>query len=371
MQIPLVDLQAQYHAIRGAIDEAIAAVIKDSAFIGGPYVERFEAAFASFCGTRHAVGVSSGTDALRLALIACGVRPGDEVITVPNTFIATTEAISMAGAGIRFVDVDRDSLNMDPELLEPAISPRTRAIIPVHLYGRPAAMDPILAIARHHGIKVIADAAQAHGAYYRGQKIGKLGDAVCFSFYPGKNLGAYGDAGAVVTDDQEIRNTISMLRDHGRKRKYEHELEGFNCRMDGLQGAILSAKLPYLEEWTRTRVAHAARYNQLLRNIQGVKIPSTSEESVAVFHLYVIQVDPRSAIQSHLKKTGIATGVHYPIPLHRQPAYSYLKQSQGSFPVTEELAERILSLPLYPELTSEQIETVAAEIERAIAHAHS
>jgi dTDP-4-amino-4,6-dideoxygalactose transaminase len=366
MNTPLVDLQAQYQSIRADIDAAIARVIRDTAFIGGPYLKAFEESFAEYCGTKYAIGVSNGTDALRLALLACGVGPGDEVITVPNTFIATTEAVSMIGARVRFVDVDSRTFNMDAALLESAITPRTRAIIPVHLYGQPCDMDPILEIAQRRGLEVIGDAAQAHGALYHGRKIGTLGHAATFSFYPGKNLGAYGDAGAVVTNDPAVAKKVAILRDHGRTKKYEHDLEGFNCRMDGLQAAILSAKLPYLEDWTEKRRRHAYRYNQLLADVPGIRTPQELEDVRAVYHLYVVHVEDRNELQTYLKESGVATGVHYPIPLHRQPAYSYLGLPEGSYPVAEAQAHQILSLPMFPELTEEQIEHVTAAIQPAM-----
>lgn len=366
MKIPFVDLSAQYSSIKHEIDEAISGVIRDTAFIGGAYLKAFEKDFAAYCGTRYAVGVSSGTDALRLALLACGVEPGDEVITVPNTFIATTEAISMIGAKVRFVDVEAGSFNMDPDLLESMITPHTRAIVPVHLYGRPADMDRILQIASERHIKVVGDAAQAHGAIYKRRGIGTLGDAVCFSFYPGKNLGAYGDAGAVVTDDPGIAEKVSILRDHGRSKKYEHDIEGFNCRMDGIQAGILSVKLRHLEDWTEKRREHADTYSRLLSNIPGVKIPKDVENVRIVYHLYVVRVNNRSELQKHLKEKGIETGIHYPIPLHRQPAYAYMKLPEGSFPIAEEDTYQILSLPMYPELTEQQIRFVGKEIEAAV-----
>lgn len=366
MNIPLVDLRAQYAGIRQEIERAIASVIEDTAFIGGPYLKAFEQDFAVYCGTRYALGLSNGTDAVRLALLACGVGPGDEVITVPNTFIATTEAISMTGARIRFVDVDPETFNMNASLLESAITPQTRAIVPVHLYGQPADMDAILEIAKRRNLKVIGDAAQAHGAFYHERKIGVLGDAVCFSFYPGKNLGAYGDAGAIVTNNQEVAEKVAMLRNHGRVKKYEHKFEGFNCRMDGLQAAILSAKLRYLEKWTELRIRHAQLYDQLLPQGPGLKAPAVRDKVRAVYHLYVIQVENRTKFQSYLKGHGVDTGIHYPIPLHMQPAYAYLELPEGSFPVAEGCARRIVSLPMYPELTEEQIQFIAEQVKAAI-----
>lgn len=367
MKIPFVDLKAQYAAIQKEVDEAIATVIKNAAFIGGPHVKAFEQEYARYCGTRHAVGVSNGTDAIRLALLACGVEPGDEVITVPNTFIATAEAISMVGAKVSFVDVEPSTATMDPEWLEAAITPRTRAVVPVHLYGHAADMDPILAIAREHGLSVIADAAQAHGAMYNGQEIGTLGDAVTFSFYPGKNLGAYGDAGAVVSDDTAIASRVAMLRDHGRTKKHEHELEGFNCRLDGIQAAILSVKLRHLEAWTEQRRRNAVIYTQLLCDVPGLFVQRERAGTKAVYHLYVVRTESRDALQAHLRNEGIATGIHYPIPLHRQPAYGYLGLPEGSFPVAEQHCRQALSLPMYPELSEGQIQVVAA----AVMHDHA
>jgi dTDP-4-amino-4,6-dideoxygalactose transaminase len=363
MKIPFVDLSAQYQTIRGEIDAAIRNVLEQAAFIGGPYLKAFEKEFAAYCRTPHAVGVSNGTDAIRLALLGCDIGPGDEVITVPNTFIATTEAISMVGATIRFVDVLPDTGTMDPTLLEKALTPRTKAVIPVHLYGRCADMDPILVIARKHKLKVIADAAQAHGAVYKGRAVAEIGDAGCFSFYPGKNLGAYGDAGAVTTADAEVARKVAALRDHGRTRKYEHDIEGFNCRMDGLQAAILSVKLKFLDRWTEARRRNAALYAELLTDVPGVDIPPPDGNgSRSVYHLYVIRTRNRDQLQKKLEENGVSTGIHYPIPLHLQKAYARLGLGEGRFPVSEDLARCILSLPMYPELNEEQIRYVARQI---------
>ncbi|MBI4607009.1 MAG: DegT/DnrJ/EryC1/StrS family aminotransferase [Planctomycetes bacterium] len=367
MRVPFVDLKAQYDAIKTEIDAAVASVIRESAFIGGPYLKAFEKDFAAYCGSKHALGVSNGTDALRLALLACGVGPGDDVITVPNTFIATAEAVSMTGASVRFVDVEEGSLNMDPGRLAAAITSRTRCIIPVHLYGRPADMDPVLDIARKAGLKVVADAAQAHGARYKGRGIARLGDAVCFSFYPGKNLGAYGDAGAVATDDPAIAEKVALLRDHGRLEKYEHRIEGFNCRMDGLQAAVLSVKLRSLEAWTEARRRIAGLYGSLLEGAPGLTLPPAEDrDSRSVYHLYVVRTDAREELRGHLAEAGVATGIHYPIPLHRQPAYARLGLPEGSFPAAEASARRILSLPMFPELTEEQTLHVCSEVRRCL-----
>lgn len=368
MKIPLVDLKAQYLSIQKEINEAIQKVVDETAFIGGRYLTDFESNFANYCGTKHAVGVSNGTDALRLALLACNVGPGDEVITVPNTFIATVEAIRMCGASVRFVDVDPDTYNMNPALLKAALTPKTKAIMPVHLYGRPADMDPILKFAAEHNLKVIGDAAQAHGAIYHGKKIGTLGDVVSFSFYPGKNLGAFGDAGAIVTNNPTIAEKVSLLRDHGRKKKYEHEIEGFNCRLDTLQAAILNVKLKYLEKWTEQRIHWAQSYQKALKGLAGIELPKIDTNLRSVFHLYVIRVSQRQALQDQLQAKGIATGIHYPIPLHQQPALSYLGYKKGSFPVSERASEEILSLPMYPELTQEQFGYITDSIQ-SFAHA--
>ncbi len=361
-KIPLVDLKAQYASIREEIDGAVASVIRDAAFVRGPYLEKFEREFAEYCGTKFAVGVNSGTDALVLALRACGVGPGDEVITVPNTFIATTEAITLAGAKVRFVDVDPETFTLDPAQL-PSDAGKVRAIIPVHLYGHPAEMDAILSWAKERSIRVIGDAAQAHGSFYKDRKIGTLGDAVCFSFYPGKNLGAYGDGGAVVTDDPAIAEEIGMLRDHGRTQKYGHLKEGMNSRLDAIQAAVLSAKLPHLDKWTDLRRRHAARYGELLAETKGVELPREKKGCRPVYHLYVVRTEGRDGLRSHLGNEGIAAGIHYPLPLHRQPAYEYLGLPEGSFPVAERQAKTILSLPLFPELTEDQLQRVAHAVQ--------
>jgi dTDP-4-amino-4,6-dideoxygalactose transaminase len=366
LKIPFVDLKAQYRSIESEIRAAIDSVVSESAFIGGKYLERFEGSFAEFCGTEFAVGVSNGTDALMLALRACGIGSGDEVITVPNTFIATTEAITMVGAKVCFVDVDERSHTMDPARLAEAIGPDTKAIIPVHLFGRVADMDPILDIAAQHGIKVIGDSAQAHGARYKSKPVATLGDVACFSFYPGKNLGAYGDAGGIATDDAEIAAYVQKMRDHGRAEKYTHDAEGFNCRMDGLQASILSAKLAHLAQWSEKRRAIAARYNEFFADVPGIETPPDDEDYESVYHLYVIRVADRDVIKKSLADQGVSSGVHYPIPLHLQPAYGYMGLGRGSFPISERLAGKILSLPVYPELSEEQIEHVVNSVKSAL-----
>lgn len=363
-QIPLVDLKAQYAAIKPDIDAALARVVDTTAFILGPEVKAFEAAFARWCGAEHCIGISSGTDALHLALRACGVRPGDEVITTPFTFIATVEAISMCGATPVFCDIDPRTYNIDAASIERLITPRTRVILPVFLYGQPVDIDPILDVARRHGLRVIEDAAQAHGAKYKGRTTGTLADAACFSFYPGKNLGAYGDAGAVTTNDPAIADTIRMLRDHGRRDKYEHLVVGFGARIDAMQAAILGAKLPHLTRWTERRAEIANAYTKAIdRN--GVVTPFVPEWAEPVWHLYVIRTANRDALAQKLRSQGIATGVHYPIPVHLQPAYAHLGFGPGSFPHAEAAANEVLSLPIYPELPDEQVARIADAVNHA------
>lgn len=367
MKVPFLNLRAQYDAIAQEVEQSIKEVLENCAFSGGPYVERFEGEFASFCGCSRAVGVGSGTEALWLALLALGVKAGDEVITMPNSFIATAEAISLCGAEPVFVDVDERSYTMDPELLERAITPRTKVIIPVHLFGQMADMDPIMSIARSNGIAVLEDACQAHGAEYKGRRAGSIGDAGCFSFYPGKNLGAYGEAGAVVTGDQQLADKIRMLRDHGQSRKYYHDMIGINGRMDGIQGAILSTKLKYLENWNEARRQHAALYGKLL---QGVAVSTPLEMPYAkhVYHVYAIRAKGRQQVIEALAEKGVACGVHYPVPIHLQAAYQFRNDRAGSFPVAERCAEEFVSLPMFPELTEEQIAYICGQL-RGIAKA--
>ncbi|HLG17489.1 MAG TPA: DegT/DnrJ/EryC1/StrS family aminotransferase [Blastocatellia bacterium] len=360
----MVDLRAQYARIKPDIDAAIQRVLNNASFILGEEVAAFECAFASTAGASAAVGVASGTAALHLALTAIRVGPGDEVITSAHTFIATAEAISRTGARPVFVDIDPHTFNIDPNLVEDAVTRRTKAIIAVHLFGQPAQMDPLLDIARRQGLTLIEDAAQAHAAEYNGRRCGSLADVACFSFYPGKNLGAYGDAGAVTTNDDDLAATLRSLRDHGRKTKYEHDLIGFGERMDALQAAVIRAKLAHLEDWTEARRAHARLYNELLSDsyvVTPVEAPSVRH----VYHLYVIRASRRDTVLEHLKSRDIGAGVHYPVPLHRQPAY--LKQGYGdlTLPVTERAAGEVLSLPMYPELTGEQIAHVAEAVKEA------
>ncbi len=352
--------------MREELIAVIQEVIDNSAFAGGPYVARFEQDFAPFCGTSHAIGVGNGTDALWLTLLALGVGAGDEVITVPMTFIATAEAISFCGAKPVFVDIDERTYTMNPELLERAITPRTKAIIPVHLFGQPADMDPILEIARRHGLHVVEDACQAHGAEYNGRRAGSMGIAGCFSFYPGKNLGALGEAGAVVTNGDELKNKIQMLRDHGQAKKYYHAVIGWNGRMDGIQGAALRVKLKYLERANEARRANARLYDQQLAGIQELVLPVEAAYARHVYHLYVVRLPRRDQILQAMANRGIACAIHYPMPLHLQQAYQGLGYSKGSFPVAERCAEEVLSLPMYPELSAEQIRTVVRELKNLL-----
>jgi dTDP-4-amino-4,6-dideoxygalactose transaminase len=356
MNIPFVDLKAQYASIKNEIDDSISQVLTETAFVGGPFLDKFEKAFAAFCGAKNCIGVGNGTDAIFIALRALGIGPGHEVITAANSFIATSEAITMAGASVVFADVDPVTFNLDVTDLEKKITSRTRAVIPIHLYGQPADMDPILKIAKKHELKVIEDAAQAHGAQYKGRKVGTLGDMTSFSFYPGKNLGAYGDGGAIVTDDDELAGRARMFANHGRAEKYNHTFEGVNSRLDGLQAAILSAKLNHIEEWTERRRTNAYLYNGYLQDT-GLITPAEIDDVRAVYHLYVVRVekDIRSALQEHLKSRGIGTGIHYPITLPNLKAYEHLGHAPSDFPEATRASQEILSLPIFPELTEEQI----------------
>lgn len=357
-KIQLVDLTAQYLGIQEEINASIRSVIEEGAFILGKYVKEFEEAFAGFCRARYAIGVASGTDAITLTLKAMGIGAGHEVITTPHSAAPTAEAIGLAGAKAVFADIDPETYNLDPEKVKKAITSSTRAIMPVHLYGQPVDMDAFRQIAREYGLRLIEDAAQAHGAEYKGQRVGTLGEAACFSFYPSKNLGAYGDGGAVVTNDPFIAERVYMLRDHGRKEKYTHEIEGYNSRLDALQAAILSVKLKHLESWNEQRREKARQYDELLSPIQGLTIPKVLPEVKHVYHLYVIKVEDRERLRKSLKEIGIQTGIHYPLPLHLQPAFTHLGLPRGTFPNAEEATSKVLSLPLYPEMRTEQIETV-------------
>jgi dTDP-4-amino-4,6-dideoxygalactose transaminase len=361
--VPLVDLNAQYASIRPEIDAAIQSVIARSAFIMGSDVRDFEARFAEYCTASFAVGVASGTAALELTLRAYGISAGDEVITSAHTFIATAEAISAVGARPVFVEIDPRTYNLAPDAVAAALTPSTRALIPVHIYGQPADMDRLMHIAQVYNLTVIEDAAQAHGATWRGRRVGALGHAACFSFYPGKNLGAYGDAGAVTTDDAHIAEQVGLLRNHGRHSKYLHDIKGFGERIDTLQAAILSVKLRYLELWTTARRRLAARYTELLADLEGeIVLPFVHPEADPVWHLYVIRTQRRDDLLDYLNRHGIGAGIHYPTPLHLQPAYADLGYVRGALPITEEVADTCLSLPIYPEMTDAQQDHVVATL---------
>jgi dTDP-4-amino-4,6-dideoxygalactose transaminase len=366
MKVPFLNLRAQHDPIRAELMASIAEVIDTSAFAGGPYVAKFEEDFAAFTRTKHAIGLGNGTDALWLPLLALGVGPGDEVITVAHTFMATAEAISFCGAKPVFVDIDEKTYTMDPALLEAAITPRTKAIIPVHLYGQVADMDPILAIAAKHKLPVIEDACQAHGAEYKGRTAGSMGAAGAFSFYPGKNLGALGEAGGTVTNDSVLAAKIQTLRDHGQKTKYHHSMIGWNARMDGIQGAALRLKLRTLAAGNAARRSHAARYTASLSGTNGISLPYVASYGVPVFHLYVVRVANRDNVLAELGKRGISCGIHYPKPVHLQEAYASLGYSRGSLPITERCADEILSLPMFPELTDAQVDAVVAELKAVV-----
>jgi dTDP-4-amino-4,6-dideoxygalactose transaminase len=362
--IPLLDLRAQYQSHRQEILDAIERVLDGMTLFLGPEQAAFEQEFATYCGAAHGVGVSNGTDALNLALRACGVGPGDEVITVSNTFIATVEAISLVGARAVFVDVDPVTYNMDCSLLAAALTPRTRAIMPVHLFGHAADMDPIMAFAREHHLVVIEDASQAQGATYKGQRVGGIGDIGCFSLYYSKNLGAYGEAGVCVTNNADYATAMRTFRDHGSRVRYQHEIIGTNARLDELQAAILRVKLPYLDGWNAQRRAHAATYTAALRGVV-IATPEAQAWAGHVYYVYVVRVADRDQVRRELESQGVLSGVHYPIPCHLQPACASLGYTRGSLPVTEAYAEQILSIPLYPELTPEQIETVIGAVKQA------
>ncbi|MEA3225844.1 MAG: DegT/DnrJ/EryC1/StrS family aminotransferase [Planctomycetota bacterium] len=366
MKVPFLDLKAQYKSIAEEIAAGLQEVLDNTAFAGGPFVAKFEEEFASFCQCHSAVGLGSGTAALWMALQALGIGQGDEVITVPNTFIATAEAISFTGAKPVFVDVDERTYNMDPGLLEEAITPQTKAVIPVHLYGQMADMDPIMEIARSHGLFVIEDACQAHGAECKGRRAGSIGDAGCFSFYPGKNLGAYGEAGAVVTSKPELADKIRMLRDHGQAKKYHHTVIGWNARMDGFQGAVLSVKLKHLTDWNEARRRNAKLYDKFLADIEGITTPSEADYAKHIYHVYAIRTQNRDAMISTLAQKDIFCAIHYPVPVHLQDAYGFLGLGKGSFPVAERCSEQVLSVPMFAELSEEQIKKVVEEIGRSL-----
>lgn len=361
MTVPFVDLKAQYRSIKPEIDAAIQHVLDTTQFALGSEVAAFEKEFAEYCGSAQAIGVNTGTSALHLALLAAGIGPGDEVITSPLTFVATVAAIGYTGARATYADVDPRSYTLDPAKIEAAITPRTKAIMPVHLYGQSADMDPIMEIARRHGLLVIEDAAQAHAARYKGKRCGSIGQMGCFSFYPGKNLGAYGEGGAVITDDPKYAETIRLLRDWGAPVKYHHKLKGYNYRLEGIQGAILRVKLRYLDRWTAARRGHAAAYAEQLAG-GPVKLPEVMSWGEHVFHVYAVRTAERARLQQHLNERGVQSGIHYPIPVHLQEAYADPAYPAGSFPIAEQVAGEELSLPMYAELSPEQIGEVAAAV---------
>ncbi len=407
MKVPFLDLKAQYESMKDEIHAAIQQVLDATAFAGGPFVAQFEKEFASFCGCQEGIGVGSGTEALWLCLLALGIGPGDEVITVPNSFIATAEAISFCGATPAFVDVDAHTYTLDPNKLEDYLKRRVqgagarvqkpqqtsnrsnrqratvssirnpqsairngrpKAIIPVHLFGQPADMDPILEIAKKYDLAVIEDACQAHGAEYKGKKAGSLGDAGCFSFYPGKNLGAYGEAGAAVTNNSAMAGKMRMIRDHGQSRKYHHDLIGWNDRMDGIQGAILSAKLKHLSAWNEARRKNAHLYTKLLKNTDGIAVPEEAPYARHIYHIYAVRVQNRDKLMNALGERGVSCGIHYPIPIHLTDAYKFMGLGKGSFPAAEKCADEFLSLPMFPELAEEQINYVCSEIKGLLSY---
>jgi dTDP-4-amino-4,6-dideoxygalactose transaminase len=371
MKVPFLDLKAQYESIKDEISEAIQQVIDSCAFAGGPFVTEFERNFAEFCQCKHAIGVGSGTEALWMALLALGVGPGDDVITVPNTFIATAEAISFCGATPVFIDIDEKTYTMDPQKLEDYLKTpnterqtpnRPKAVIPVHIFGQMADMDSIMEIARRYGLLVIEDACQAHGAEYRGKRSGSIGDAGCFSFYPGKNLGAYGEAGAIVTNNTELAQSMATFRDHGQSKKYYHEMIGWNARMDGLQGAVLNVKLKHLQAWNAARRQNGKHYDDLLSQIDGLIKPVEANYAKHVYHLYVVRAKNRDKIISSLGSEAIYCGIHYPIPVHLQHAYNSLGIEEGNCPIAERCAAEYISLPMFPELTEDQQKLVRDEL---------
>lgn len=360
--VPFVDLKAQYASIKNEVDAAIARVVENTSFIMGPQVAAFEKAFAEYLGARFCIGVNSGTAALQLALIACGIGSGDEVIIPSLTFFATAEAVSVLGAKPVFVDIDPVSYTVAASAIEKAITPRTRAIMPVHLYGQAADLDPILEIAKQYNLRVVEDAAQAHGAEYQGRRVGAIGDTGCFSFYPSKNLGAYGEAGAVVTNDEALAEKLRLLRDHGSTSKYAHAIVGYNFRMEEIQAAVLGVKLPHLDDWNNHRRERAAVYNDLLKD-SGFTLPRELDYARHIYHVYAVQTENRDELQRHLTAAGIQTGVHYPIPIHLQPAYASFGYGAGALPFTEQLSERVLSLPMFPELSDDQQNHIAKSIQ--------
>ena len=364
MKVPFMDLAAHQAPFRSAYLRAVEQVIDSGAYAGGPFVERFEQEFAAYCGTRTAVGVGSGTEALWLTMLAMGIGPGDEVITVPMTFVATVEAIRFTGARPVFVDIDPMTYTMDPAAVERAVTVRTKAIMPVHLFGQPAAMRPLVEIARRHRLRVIEDAAQAHGAEYAGEKAGSLGDAGCFSFYPGKNLGAFGEAGAVTTDDERLAQRLRALRDHGQSKKYQHEVLGWNARMDGIQAAVLSAKLPHLDAWNHARRGNSLHYRRALSGIREITLPAEALATGHAWHIHAVRARGRQGLLKWFQQEGIGYGLHYPVPVHLQPACRDLGYQTGDFPVSEQCADEFVSLPIGPELNQASLDQVISALVR-------
>lgn len=368
MNVPYFDLKMQYAELREELREALDRVCRNASYILGEEVVKFEQEFAAYCGVKHCVALNTGTSALHLALLAAGIGPGDEVLTTSNTFIATTEAISYTGATPVFVDIDPATANLDPKRLEQAVTPRTRAVIPVHLYGRPADLDPILDLARRHRLAVIEDACQAHGARYRGRRVGGFGRAAAFSFYPGKNLGAYGEGGALTTDDDGIAQFARQMRDHGQATRYYHDAVGYNYRMDGFQGAVLRVKLKHLDRWTARRQQISALYRERL-GAARIEFPQDDPRDESVYHLFVAYADHRDAVRATLEERGVQTAIHYPVPVHLQKAYQSLGHARGSFPHTERACDRVFSMPLFPEMTDRQAEYAAQTLVEVVARA--
>ncbi len=362
MKVPFIDFSQQYKTIKKEIDTGFKGIFKRCDFVLGEDVKKLEEQFARYCGVRYGVGVNSGTDALYIALAALNIGPGDEVILPTFTFIATALCVSYTGAKPVFVDIEDETYNIDPKAVERAITPRTKVILPVHIYGQAANMDEIIALARKHNIKVVEDAAQAHGAFYKGKRIGSLGDIACFSFYPTKSLGAFGDGGMVVTDDEKIYKECLMLRDYGRIGRYEHKVKGFNSRLDSMQAVVLLAKLKRLDKWNKMRAAAAAQYGKLFKAVDGIRAPKVRSDRTHVFQTYAVRVRNRAKLMEGLKEKGISSLIHYPIPLHLQEAYSELGHKRGDFPVSEKLADEILSLPMFPHLTKSQVKYVCETI---------
>jgi dTDP-4-amino-4,6-dideoxygalactose transaminase len=368
VNVPFLDIKEQNRRIRAELDDALDGVISKAQFILGPPVERFERAFAAYLGRTQCVGLNNGTSALHMALQACDVGPGDEVITTPHTWISTSWAISYVGAKPVYVDIDPETYNIDPALIERAITPRTKAILPVHLYGQACEMSAICRIAEKHGLLLVEDAAQAHGAAYRGRRVGSFGRVACFSFYPGKNLGAFGEGGAVVTDDESIADRIRRLRDHAQAGRHHHVELGHNTRMEGIQGAVLEVKLRHLDDWNAARAAHAQRYFELLGDVANIQLPAAPPAGGHAWHLFVVLVNgqSRNALQAVLAERGITTGIHYPTPVPLQPAYSHLRHKTGDFPVAEDVMRRCLSLPMFPEMTEEHLVATSSAIRECV-----